>query len=81
MKEDNEYYSATKERLRQTVQELRETVSCVYYIPVFLLLNLVISNEEKNAQVNKVSLREMKKNDCETRACVYAQMPDDFHVR
>lgn len=46
MKEDNEYYSATKERLKETVQELRETVSGVYY--VFLSLQMIISNEEKN---------------------------------
>lgn len=39
MKEDNEYYSATKGRLRETIQELRETVSHIYYIPVFLYQN------------------------------------------
>lgn len=80
MKEDNQYYSETKEGLRKTIQELRETVSHVYHIPVFLLLKSIISNKEKDAQVNKVSLREMKKITPETRACVYAQMPYDLRV-
>lgn len=40
MKEDNEYYSATKESLRKTINELRETVSHIYY-------KLIVCNEEK----------------------------------
>lgn len=47
MKEDNEHYSATKESLKKTIKELRETVSHIYYIPVFVYLKLIVSNEEK----------------------------------
>lgn len=47
MKEDNEHYSATKESLKTTIKELRETVSHIYYIPVFVYLKLIVSNEEK----------------------------------
>lgn len=39
-----------------------------------------MSNDEKNAQVNKVSLREMKKITPKPVCCVYAQMPYDFGV-
>lgn len=40
MKEDNKHFSTTKERLRETIQELRETVSHVYYRHVFFFFFL-----------------------------------------
>lgn len=62
MKEDNEHYSATKESLKKTIKELRETVSHIYYIPVFVYLKLIVSNEEKMQKWTKFHYVRWKKN-------------------
>lgn len=58
MKEDNEYYSETKESLKKTVQVLRDTVSKMYYIAVLVYLNVTVE------KILKYTCVRWKKNTC-----------------